>query len=215
MRRSISWVRWALVIATIASAWLTAVRLRVTTDLSTLLPDSGEAGALARWTRAFGGSDPGLVLVRGGNPADVARAAAAVAEALKRAPSVVRVIDRAPAAIALEDPTLAWAYAGPEARRRLAEIVTPAGMRDRLQETRALLLAPGLDEAAVAWLARDPLRLAQVPWESRAELPGGISAPAGAGFVADAGRARLIVVEARGSAFESDRARAFVADVET
>ncbi|MGH7269865.1 MAG: MMPL family transporter, partial [Polyangiaceae bacterium] len=47
-----------------------------------------------------------------------------------------------------------------------------------------------------------------------AELPGGIAAPAGAGFVADSGRARLIVVEARGSAFASDRARAFVADVE-
>ncbi len=87
-------------------------------------------------------------------------------------------------------------------------------MRRRLEETRALLLAPAGGEEADAWIARDPLRLAQVPWESRAELASGASAAGGGAFVADEGRARLVLAQPRGSAFVSDEARALVDDVE-
>src|SRR6202020_1450210 len=129
-----------------------------------------------------------LILVHGDAPDDVARVADAIAESLRHEPAIERVIVGAPGLNALPDPTLAWAYAGPPARARLAELVTPAGMRQRLEETRALLLAPSEDDHAEAWLARDPLRLAQVPWESRAELAAGAAAAGGGAFVADGGR---------------------------
>jgi predicted RND superfamily exporter protein len=209
-----AWARVAVVVATVVCAWLTAARLRVSSDLSTLFPRSGDAAALGRFMRAFGGRDPAIVLVRGERPDDVAAVASAIVESLRHAPSIAKVVDRAPDVAPPRDPTLAWAYAGPEARARLAQAVTPQGMRARLKETRAMLLAPALDPQLEAWLARDPLRLAQVPWSSRAELAAGIAAPAGGAFVADGGRARLVVAEPRGSAFRSESARAVVEDVD-
>ncbi len=213
MRRSISWAPLAILIATVACTWLTVERLHLSSDLSTLFPESGDAGALVRWTRAFGGRDPAILLIRGDQPDDVARVAEDVAEALRHAPSIERVIVRAPAPAGLPDPTLAWAYAGTQARAELADLVTPRGMRERLEETRGLLLAPAEDDQTEALLARDPLRLSQVPWRSRAELAAGVAATGGGGFVADGGRARLLVAEPRGSAFVSADARALVDDV--
>ncbi|HEY8041539.1 MAG TPA: MMPL family transporter [Polyangiaceae bacterium] len=206
------WARVALVVATVACAWLTST-LRVSSDLSTLFPSSGDAGALGRWTRAFGGGDLAVVLVRGERAEDVAAASAVVADSLRHAASIARVLDRAPSPAPPSDPTLAWVYSGPGARARLASILTPDGMRARLAETRALLLAPGGDEEVDAWLARDPLRLAQVPWEARMELAAGVEASPGTPFVADAGRSQLVVAEPRGSAFDSAAARALVEDV--
>ncbi len=207
-------LRFALIVATIASAWLTADKLRLSGDLSTMLPESGDAATLVRWTRAFGVRDPAIVLVRGQRADDVQAAADMIATSLRDAPSVARVIDRAPGPPKSPDPTLAWAYAGPQARARLASAVTPEGMRARLAETRAMLLSPAVDAEVEAWLARDPLRLSEIPWESRAELAAGVPARAGGPFVADGGRARLIVAEPRGSAFVSAEAQGLVEDVE-
>ncbi len=212
--RSFSWVRLLLVVATVVSAWLTATRLHLSSDLSTLFPRSGDAGALVRWNHAFGGRDPALILVHGDVPDDVSGVADAIAELLRHAASVERVLVGLPAMTALTDPTLAWAYAPPEARARLAELVTPEGMRQRLEETRELLLSPAGDDRAEEWIARDPLRLAQVPWESRTELAAGAAASGGSTFVADGGRARLVVAQPRGSAFVSADAHALVEDVE-
>ncbi len=204
-----------LVLVTVVSAFLTAFDLTVSSDMSTLFPQSGDAATLARWTRAFGGRDPALVLVRGRRVEDVAQVADAIAASLRRAPSIARVLDRAPSPDAAGDPTLAWLFAGPEARARLAEIVTPQGMRARLADTRALLLSPATDESLEAWIARDPLRLFQVPWESRTELASGVAASPGGAFVAEGGLSRLVIAEPRGSAFVSNDARAVVTDVET
>jgi uncharacterized protein len=217
MRRKVTltWaLRASLLLVTIASTWLTVDKLRMSSDLSTLLPDSGDAGALARWNRAFGVRDPAIVLVRGQRPADVEAAAGVLADALRRAPSIVSVMDRAPAPALPADPTLAWAYAGPDARARLAAAVTPDGMRARLAETRAMLLAPATDRDVEDWLGRDPLRLSQVPWEARAELAAGVLSQPGGAFVAEGGRARLVIAQPRGSAFASSDARALVEDVE-
>jgi hypothetical protein len=203
-----------LVAVTLVAVWLTATRLTVSTDLSALFPSSGAAAALSLWTRAFGGRDPALILVRGARSEDVSREAGAIAEALRRAPSIERVVDRAPAPREPLDPTLAWAYAGPAARARLAALLTPEGMRARLSETRAILLAPADDPQAEAWLARDPLRLAQVPWESGAELAGGVGAVSGDGFTAEQGLARLVVAQPRGSAFVSADATAAMEDID-
>jgi predicted RND superfamily exporter protein len=204
----------AIVVATVVCTWLTACRLHVSTDLSALFPDGGDAAALSLWTRAFGGRDPALLLVRGDRPEDVEREAAGIAEALRHAPSIETVVDHVPLPESPPDPTLAWAYAGPLARARLAEIVTPAGMRARLAETRDLLLAPAGDPQAEAWLARDPLRLSQVPWEARAEVAGGVGAAGAGAFVADGGRARLVLAQPRGSAFVSADAEAVMDDVD-
>jgi len=209
-------LRVGLVAVTVVCSWLTASRLRISGDLSTLFPERGEAAALVRWTRAFGGREPAVVLVRGADPREVEAVTDAVAARLRASPSVSHVLERAPGASELRssDPTLAWLLAGPEARRRLAEILTPGGMRARLAETRAMLLAPAGDPDVETWLARDPLRLALVPWESRAELAAGVAAAPGDVFVADEGRARLVLAQPRGNAFVSDDARAVVEDFE-
>lgn len=200
-----------VVLATLASLWA-ATRLRVSPDLTPLFPDAGEAAALARFARAFGANDLALVLVRGESPDDVEAAARDVAVALRGKPSVTRVVDRAPPMPSV-DPTLAWSWAGPEARARLAAALTPAGMRARLDETRTLLLAPGSSEAE-AWLARDPLRLTAIPFEGRAELGAGLRAGVDGAFATDDGRARIVVAQVRGATLNGAAAAAFVSDAE-
>ncbi len=207
-------VRVAVVVATIASLWVTAYDLRLSSDLSTLFPQAGDAAALTRWTHAFGGRDPAIVLVRGGRAEDVAAAAESIAESLRHAPSIAHVVDRVPPPPLPADPTLAWAYAGTAARSALAAAITPEGMRARLAETHSLLLAPAGDEDAEAYIARDPLRLSQIPWQSHTELAAGVMGTPGGPFEADGGRARLIIAAPRGSAFEEGAARAVVDDVE-
>lgn len=206
--------RWFLPVAlvTVVSAWLTLTRLHVSSDLSALFPDRGDAAALGRFVRAFGGGDLAVVLVRGANADDVEGAAHDLGETLRAAPSVTRVLDRAPLPRP-PDPTLAWLYAGPAAREDLRRALTPEGMQQRLAGTRDLLLAPGSSDTET-WLARDPLRLALVPWEKRAELAAGItSGSTGGGFVADEGRARLVILEPKGTAFDPAASKAFVEDV--
>ena len=61
-----TWLRLALVAVTVACAWLTSSRLRVSTDVAALLPGRGDAAALAAWSRAFGGADNWGGLVDGG-----------------------------------------------------------------------------------------------------------------------------------------------------
>jgi predicted exporter len=206
---------WTLaIVATLLCGWLTAKRLHVSGNLAALFPESGAAGALARWTRATGGREAAVVLVRGPRAEDVAAAARTLAAGLQDKPSIERVVERAPLSDELRDPTLAWIHAAPSARARLAWLLSPEGMRQRLRETRALLLAPGGDADVEATLSRDPLRLAQVPWEAGADLAAGISGEPAREFVADEGRARLVVAAPRGNAFSSEDAHAVVSDLE-
>jgi len=203
--------RLAVVVITVVAAWLSVARLTLSGDLTTLFPDRGDAAALGRFTRAFGGGDVATVLVRGDAPDEVRAASDEIADALRGKPSVQRVVTRMKGGDRSLDPTLAWAYASPSARERLAAALTPDGMKRRLDETRTMLLAPGAG-AAEDWLARDPLRLAQIPWESQRELASGLVASDDGSFVADGGKARLIVAQPRGSAFDSKSASQFVDD---
>lgn len=202
--------RLTLAFTTALALWLTATRLHISTDLSMLFPEQREASALGRFSRAFGGGDGGLVLIRAPGPDEARSTAREMIAALRAKSSVENVIARAPD-LSLMDPTLAWVYAGPRARQALATAVAPDGMRARLADTKALLLAPGSSDAE-AWLARDPLRLALVPWESRLELASGVVASADGSFEADGGRAQLIVVQPVGSAFDAEAAARFVDD---
>ena len=205
-------LRVAIVIATALSLWLTSTRLRLSADLTPLFPNRGDAAALARYARVFGSGELALVLVRGDSPDAVEAAARDVATGLAGKASVVRVLDRAPEVRGV-DPTRAWIWAGPRARERLAAALTPEGMRARLADTRAMLLAPGAS-GVEEWLAKDPLRLAAMPWEERSELGAGVRTRADGAFVADDGRARLVVVQARGNAFDGVAAAAFVDEAE-
>ena len=119
-------------------------------------------------------------------------------------------MDRAP--LPQPDPTRAWIYAGPAARARLAHAVTPEGMAERLAGTRELLLSPARAAEAEDALARDPLRLSLVPWEGKSELAAGLTVSTSGEFVADAGRARLLVAQPSGRAFDYSAARAFMDD---
>jgi len=50
-RKPTTWTTWArvgVVVVTVASAWLTGWGLRLSGDLSTLFPQSGDAAALTR-----------------------------------------------------------------------------------------------------------------------------------------------------------------------
>jgi predicted RND superfamily exporter protein len=209
--------RRALVVRLLAVAIVSLVaatmssRLHVSGDLSALFPDHGGAAMLARVVRAFGGGDLAIVLVRGDDPKEVEAGASEIGKALADRPTVVGVVDQAPPRET--DPSLAWIFAGPRARDRLAAALTPEGMRGRLAGSKELLLGPAAGEAA-DWLARDPLRLALVPWDERAEIAAGLTVSSDGAFVADGGRARLVALQPRGRAFDSDAAHAFVADVD-
>ncbi len=175
-----------------------------------MFPAEGDAAALGRYTRVFGGGDVALVLLRGKDADEVAAASHDLDEALAKAPSVAQVIDRAP--LPTPDPTRAWIYAGPAARARLEHALTPEGMSERLAGTRELLLSPARAPEAEEVLARDPLRLSLVPWEGKSELAAGLTVTTSGEFVADAGRARLLVALPKGRAFDPAAARAFMGD---
>lgn len=206
--------RWAALLLTIASL-LVVSRLQLSRDLTDLFPRTPEASALARVTRVFGGGDVALVLVRGEEPAAVEAAAREAAARLRERGAVASVLEGPPAPkdLASVDPTSAWRFAGPVARARLARAVTEEGMRERLRDTRALLLAPGSSDAE-EWLTRDPLRLSVLPWEDKVELAAGAGAAPGASFVSEGGRARLLLVEPRGRAFDPGAAATFTAEAE-
>lgn len=206
----------AVIVTVLAVVMVT--RLRLSADLTELFPRTPEADMLARVTHVFGGGDVAPLLVRGDDPAEVALAAREAATALRACASVAQVIEdvEAPEAqVGAEapDPTAAWRFAGPSARERLAYALTEEGMRRRLRDTRALLLAPGAGEAA-EMLARDPLRLTQIPWEGRLELAAGARTDGRGAFVANEGRARLLIIEPRGRAFDSGAAKRFTSEAE-
>ena len=88
--------RIAAIVLTIVSIIL-AFRLELSKDLTGLFPRTKEASTLARVTRALGGGDVALVLVRGDSPDEVDRAADEAAEGLKKASSVAQVLTGPPA----------------------------------------------------------------------------------------------------------------------
>lgn len=200
-------------VATLVAAVVVALGVRISPDIAALLPDREEGAALRLYARAFGGADPAVVLVRGDDPAAVERATLAAEGALRRAPSVRAVVTSLARPSPPDDPTLVFRLADARARERLAAILSPDGMRARLAETRALLLAPG--GAAIApYVARDPLRLGQALAES-GDLLAGARARGDGALATEDGRARLVLVAPRGGALRGAEARAFTADAET
>ncbi len=209
----------AVVLATAASLWMLASKVRVDPDVAALLPDAGQGATLRQYVRAFGGGDLAMVLVRGSDP-DVVRAATDQAtRALSGCPHVLAAVDhvRPPPS---SDPSLAWAFADEPARQRLAAALDPEAMRSRLAETRALLLGPGAASLRPD-LEQDPLRLRQLAWSERTQVDadgapsetGGVGT-AGSALVADDGRARLVLLAPEGEALRGSDAHAVMRSVE-
>ncbi|MCL2723216.1 MAG: MMPL family transporter [Polyangiaceae bacterium] len=207
--------RIAAVLLTVFSIIL-VLRLELSRDLTELFPATPEASALARVTRVFGGGDVALVLLRGNNATELQVAAREAADKLEGCASVAQVMSGPPAPEmdGAPDPTSAWRWAGPVARDKLRAALTEDGMRKRIRDTRALLLAPGSSDVAPI-LTHDPLRLSMIPWEERIELTAGARAAPGGAFVAEDGKARLLVVEPRGRVFDSGAAARFTNEADS
>lgn len=201
----------ALVLVTIASLLAVTLGLRLEPNVASLLPERGEAAALRRYVRGFGGGDLAVIMVKGDDPDENAAATAAIAATLAASPSVKRVAARAEIPRGF-DPMLAFRYADGPARERLARALTPEGMRARLRETRALLLAPGSSELAEL-VESDPLRLTQLAFEGSGFGGGMRTQPSGA-FSTDDGKMQLVLVQPKGQALRSADAKQFMRDVD-
>ena len=210
------WLRALQLVALLLGlvALVVSSRLRLSGDLTDLFPKGPEAEALATFTRAFGGGDVGLVLVRGDDPEAVTHAAKDASKRLEGKSTISRVVASMPDAKPA-DATLAWLHAGPYARAELEKALTDEGMKRRLEDTRSLLLAPAGSGDAADLIRKDPLRLSAIPWEGRTELAAGVIADSEGSFVANHGKARLVVLEPKGRVFDPKAAEAFVVEVET
>ncbi len=207
-----------LVLLTVASAYVIVFRLRLDPNVASLLPERGESAALRRYLRAFGGSDLAMVLVKADHaPASDEEADRLAAEVKVVADDLVKdlggldTVQLAANGFDAEphlDPMLVWRNADAPARERLAEALTPEGMRSRLRTSRDMLLAPGAGAAAER-IARDPLRLSQLLYEAR-ETGSGFRTQADGTFATDDGLARLVLVFPAGQALRGDDAKAFV-----
>jgi predicted RND superfamily exporter protein len=200
-----------VLLVTVASALAVTLGLHLEPNVGSLLPDRGDAAALRRYVRGFGGGDLAVVMVKGPDPDENALIAHAVTEGLTGRASVKRVADHADLSRPL-DPMMAWRYADPAGRQRLARALGPEGMRARLAETRALLLAPG-SGALAEIVAQDPLRLAQLAFD-RPNIGGGMKTQPDGAFSNDDGTMRLVLVQAAGQSLRGADAKAFVHDVD-
>ncbi|HHH11198.1 MAG TPA: hypothetical protein ENK23_03895, partial [Sorangium sp.] len=204
----------ALLLVSLVALVLVLGWLRLDPNVASLLPEQGEAAALRRYLRGFGGSDLSLILIRSDRQRDAATATVDVAAAadelaamLEKSPSVERAAARLDTSGQL-DPWLVWRHADGPAQRRLAAALTPAGMRRRLRTSRDLLLAPGAGSVAKR-LAQDPLRLQQLLVEARS-VGSGFRTQADGSFSSDDGRARLVLVFPAGQALRGADAKRFV-----
>ena len=198
-----------LAAVTLASGLAVGLGLRLEPNIAALLPDRGEAAALRRYARAFGGADLSVVAVEGPDPEENAKVSAEVAEELSKRPSVKRAADHADLSRPV-DPMIAFGWADEAALARMREALTPEGMRVRLKEARGLLLAPGSGSLA-GLLAEDPLRLSQLAF-SRASFGGGMRVGTGGDFANETGTMRLVLVQPVGQALRGADAKAFVND---
>ncbi|WP_437981935.1 MMPL family transporter [Sorangium sp. So ce117] len=199
----------ALAALTLAAFAAVTLRLQLEPNVASLLPERGDAAALRRYVRGFGGGDLGVVMVKGDDPDENATVAAEIARALAARPTVQRAADRIDVSRSL-DPWVAFRHADARVRERLAAALSPEGMRERLAETRAMLLAPG-GGAAAETIAADPLRLSQLVFES-ADIGSGVRTQADGAFATDDGKVHLVLVQPAGQALRGADARAFVAD---
>lgn len=200
-----------VVIATTLSAWGILSGFRLNPDVAGLLPSEGSSAVLTRYLKGFGGGGLGAVLVEA-EPEEAERVADEIAARFAADPRVEFAAARLEFGSTSGDPLLAWRFADERGRAALAEALTDEGMRERLGESKKLLLIPG-NGAMVERLSKDPLRLADVPLQARV-LGSGVRTRSDGAFASDDGGAHLVIVKPKGFALKGEDARAFTALVE-
>ena len=101
-----------VLIATLGSALAISLGLHLEPNVASLLPDRGEAAALRRYVRAFGGGDLAVVMVKGPDPDENACVARAVTEGLAARPSVKRAAEARGLDRVFRDAGFAWHASG-------------------------------------------------------------------------------------------------------
>jgi len=197
------------VFATLVAALLCVFALKLDPNVIALVPSRGESAALGRYLRGFGGGGFGVLLLEGANPAVNEAAAADLAAGLTGKPAVDAAVARVTAPSTF-DPMLVFRQADADGTAQLARAMSPEGVRERLDETRRLLLAPG-SGAVAEIVARDPLRLGPLAIEARTRA-GGVRARADGWFATDDGLAYLVLAKPKGQALRGQDARAFMED---
>ena len=203
----------AVVLATVLSSYAVGIRLHLEPNVASLLPDRGDAAALRRYVRGFGGGDLGVVMVKGADPEENERLAERIAAELGKRPSVELAAWRVDFAGRVLDPMLLFRHADAHSRAALVAALEPAAMRSRLADTRRMLLAPG-SSALSDVVQHDPLRLAQLVFERPSLGASGVRTQANGAFATADGHMNLVLVKVRGQALRGDDARAYVHDAE-
>lgn len=208
-------LRIVLVAVTVASILVVTLWVRLNPDVVALLPQKGDAGALSRYIKGFGGGGISVVVVQGDDPVKNAELAQTIAEQLAEKPSVAFAAAGAPVpgtGDAMPDPLVLFRHADLKARKKIAEALTPEGMRTRLRESRSMVLAPG-SGALSTLLQKDPLRLSQLIFEESG-VGAGVKARSDGLFATEDGTTHLVIVKAKGQALRGVDAKAFVRDVD-
>ena len=208
-------LRIAIVAATVASILVVTLWVRLNPDIVALLPQKGDAGALSRYIRGFGGGGVSVVVIQGEDPEKNAELAKRIAGELEAKPSVATAAFEAPIpglGTELPDPLVLYRHADERARTRIAQVLTPEGMRERLAESKRLMLAPG-SGMLTKLIEKDPLRLTQIVFEERS-VGAGLKTRNDGTFSTEDGKTSLVVVKPKGQALRGADAKAFVRDVD-
>lgn len=193
-----------------------ALRVQFGGTLLDLLPDRPVARALARVVDAVAAEDVDLAMVEASTPDRTHEASEHFAHALATSHTVSAALDHIPIT---SDPTpsalfRALATRGDEATlAQLRERFSPEGAARAAQRIETLALAPGGGSMRDV-LTRDPYDLAPLLGERFRHLGAAVHPRADGAIVSTDGRAQLVVVRARGSAFDLRFSDAFAADLE-
>ncbi|NUO51201.1 MAG: MMPL family transporter [Polyangiaceae bacterium] len=202
-----------VVVVTAIAGLLIATRVRLNPDVVALLPSRGDAAALGRYIRGFGGGGVSVLLIEGPDPEENAAIALKTADALRNDPTIAFASAKLEMGKAPE-PLLIWRIADAGARERLAAALTPEGMRERLTESRTLLSAPGAAGMS-EMIANDPLRLNEIVLGGERAVSSGVRTRTDGFFANEDGTSHLVVVKPKGQALRGSEARAFEKTLET
>ncbi len=203
----------AVVLASVLSSLAIGLGLHLEPNVASLLPDSGDAAALRRYVRAFGGGDLGVVMVQGPDAEENEHLAERIAADLQKKSTVDLATWRVDLTGKSLDPMLLFRHADARTSAALAAALEPAAMRARLADTRRMLLAPGASALAEV-VQKDPLRLAQIVFDKPSVGASGVRTQANGAFANEDGTMNLVFVKPKGQALKGDDAQAFVDDAE-
>jgi predicted exporter len=203
----------AVIAATVLSSLAIGLGLHLEPNVASLLPDSGDAAALRRYVRGFGGGDLGVVMIKGPDADENERLAQEIADALQKKPMVELATWRIDLNGKSLDPMLLFRHADAKTRDALLAALEPEAMRARLADTRRMLLAPGASALGEV-VQKDPLRLAQIVFDKPSVGASGVRTQANGAFANEDGTMNLVFVKPKGQALHGDDAQAFVDDAE-